>query len=236
VAKGGYSLDLRIENARTTKDIDFSFTGNLNGYWNGEPNSLLDLLNDKAKIDLNDFMVYTVRISTLNLENAPYGGHRFPVEASMAGRRFAAFSIDIAAGDAWFEPHEEITLPNWLGFAGIAPGDIPVIRMEQHFAEKLHAYTQDRDYPNSRVKDLVDLYLILENFQLSKRDLVQIAQATFAKRKDSVYPPIIADPPENWKSRFEAMVSECGLEASMESAFDRVRKYCVQKGIATLPA
>ena len=37
VTKGGYTLDLRLQRARTTKDIDFSFKNNLGGAWKGKP-------------------------------------------------------------------------------------------------------------------------------------------------------------------------------------------------------
>ncbi|MBD3322522.1 MAG: hypothetical protein GF350_15580 [Chitinivibrionales bacterium] len=143
VAKGGYSLELRIHTARTTKDVDFSFRGNLNGYWTGNPEDLQLFLTEKANVDLQDFFIFSVGRASLDLENAPYGGFRFPIEATMAGRRFDFFSIDIAAGDAWFEPHEKLETHNWLGFAGIPPATVPVISLEQQFAhsretEKIH--------------------------------------------------------------------------------------------------
>jgi hypothetical protein len=40
---------------------------------------------------------------------------------------------------------------------------IPIISQEQQFAEKVHAYTLPRKTPNSRVKDLVDILLLIEN-------------------------------------------------------------------------
>lgn len=57
---------------------------------------------------------------------------------------------------------ERITLPGVLAFADIAPRKIEAVHRRQHFAEKLHALT--RDYggrPNTRVKDLVDLALLI---------------------------------------------------------------------------
>ena len=49
-----------------------------------------------------------------------------------------------------------------LGFAEITATNVPVLPLEQHIAEKFHAYT--RTYQggrrSSRVKDLVDLVLI----------------------------------------------------------------------------
>jgi hypothetical protein len=147
IAKGGYTLELRFNNARATKDIDFSFTGDLGGVWKGRPENLQEFLFTYAQVDLEDFFNFVIGPSIGELENAPYGGFRFPIEARMAGRRFTRFSIDIAAGDVWFEPHEKIGLHDWLGFAGIPPAEIPIISKEQQFAEKLHSYSLVRDYP-----------------------------------------------------------------------------------------
>lgn len=42
IVKGGYALELWINNARTTKDIDISFKGTLGGAWTGDPQALQD--------------------------------------------------------------------------------------------------------------------------------------------------------------------------------------------------
>jgi len=117
VMKGGYTLELRLNKSRTTKDIDFSFSGSLDGYWNGSSEGLLEFLQEKAEIDLGDYFVFTIGSATLDLENAPYGGYRFPVQVKMDNRRFATFSIDLAAGDYWCHPHDEIATEDWLQFA-----------------------------------------------------------------------------------------------------------------------
>jgi len=48
-----------------------------------------------------------------------------------------------------------------LTFAGLATPEFAVYPLEDHFAEKLHAYTTPREHP-SRVKDLVDMLLLIE--------------------------------------------------------------------------
>jgi hypothetical protein len=232
VTKGGYSLDLRLESARTTKDIDFSFAGDLDRHWDGTPDGLQAFVAEKMKNDLGDFMAFEVGNATLDLEGAPYGGFRFPVRVRMAGRRFAEFSVDIAAGDAWFEPHDMVELHGWFDFAGIPTTSIPVISMEQQLAEKLHAYTMQRGRPNSRVKDLVDMVLIVESNKLSTERLRQVAEATFAKREESEYPPQFAGPPDAWRSAFAMLAEECRIEKDIDQAADFVRSYCIKAGIA----
>jgi hypothetical protein len=39
---------------------------------------------------------------------------------------------------------------------------VPTLSVEQNWAEKFHAYTHPRENAESRVRDLVDLFLILE--------------------------------------------------------------------------
>ena len=89
IVKGGYALELWINNARTTKEIDISFKGDLGGIWKGDqtsdPKALQDFLQNLAILDTKDFFEFVIGNTVLNLENAPYGGYRFPIEARMAG-------------------------------------------------------------------------------------------------------------------------------------------------------
>ena len=55
--------------------------------------------------------------------------------------------IDVGIDQAQFEPAEELTTPDLLDFAGIEPAHIPAAPLEQHLAEKLHAYTAQRSGP-----------------------------------------------------------------------------------------
>lgn len=231
VVKGGYILELRLERARLTKDIDFSFTGDLGGIWNGKPDRLQTFIQKNVSSDLGDFFSFIVGSASLELENAPYGGFRFSVNALMAERKFITFSVDIAAGDAWFEPHETLPTHDWFDFAGIPGGVIPVISMEQQFSEKLHSYTQSRNYQNSRVKDLVDMVLIIKNQKMSIEKVNEISKATFAKRNNSPYPPELKDPPENWRVVYSALARECGVEENIDKAVEIIRGYCESAGI-----
>jgi hypothetical protein len=233
VTKGGYVLELRAQTgqARLTKDIDFSFTGNLDGAWSGSPDGLQGFLQRKAALDLGDFFTFAVNKATLDLENAPYGGFRYPIEAEMAGRKFISFRVDIAAGDAWSAPHDTLQLHDWFDFAGIPPASIPVISMEQQFAEKLHSYTQVRDYPNSRVKDLVDMVLLMEA-GMSKTRVLKSAKKTFSKRDAHGFPPVFGEPPESWARKYGALARSCGIEEDMARAVESVQEYCRSIGIA----
>ena len=125
----------------------------MGGVWTGErssdPKALQDFLQNLVSFDAKDFFEFIIGNAVLDLDNAPYGGYRFPVEARMAGRVFIKFEVDVAAGDTWLEPHERVKTPDWFGFAGIEAPMIPVISQEQQFSEKVHAYTLPRKTPVS---------------------------------------------------------------------------------------
>jgi hypothetical protein len=243
IVKGGYALELWINKARTTKDIDISFKGNLGGAWEGErssdPKALQDFLQNLVSIDTKDFFDFIIGNTVLDLENAPYGGYRFPIEARMAGRIFIKFEVDVAAGDTWLEPHERVKTPDWFGFAGIEAPMIPVISQEQQFAEKVHAYTLPRKTPNSRVKDLVDILLLIEKGTLKTDRIKSALSKTFQRRKTHSIPSDLPEPPESWKTPFRRMAETCGIPDDIGFAINKIRHFyktlIEERGDETIP-
>jgi predicted nucleotidyltransferase component of viral defense system len=229
IVKGGYALELWINNARTTKDIDISFRGNLGGIWTGErtsdPKALQGFLQNLAAFDAKDYFEFNIGATILDLENAPYGGYRFPIEARMDGRTFIKFEIDVAAGDVWIEPHEQVRAQNWLGFAGIDGPMIQVISQEQQFAEKVHAYTLPRKTANSRVKDLVDILLLIERGTLETGKLADALTKTFQRRKTHPIPADLPEPPDSWSTPFKKMAEMSGLSNELRPAIERARQF-----------
>ncbi len=86
------------------------------------------------------FLLYQIGDSQLDLENAPYGGARYPVSSYIDGKLFVRFQIDVA-GDAIVSETETIQGKDWLGFCGITAPCLKMISVEQQFAEKMHAYS-----------------------------------------------------------------------------------------------
>ena len=168
-------------------------------------------MQDTAAQDTGDFFEFLIGASILNLENAPYGGYRFPVEARLAGRLFIRFDIDLAYGDVWMESRDILEARDWLGFAGIRPPRIPVISREQQFSEKLHAYTLPRNRANSRVKDLVDLVLLIQMGGMGEERVCKAVEMTFQRRGSHPVPEGLPDPPELWQRPFKALAESAGL-------------------------
>lgn len=226
VLKGGYALELRFRQARTTRDLDLTVTGvgTDNG---GVPTAeLRNHLVRAALIRLPDFFVFEVGDATLELDQAPEGGARFPVDARLDGRSFVKFHIDLGSGDAVLEPVDEIAGEDWLGFAGIAPSVVPALSLEQHWAEKLHAYSRPRDgRTNTRVKDLVDLVLLIERETLSADRVRTSVDATFERRRTHDVPQELLPPPAAWSRPFAALAAECRLTHTPETAFAAVAAF-----------
>ncbi len=167
VLKGGYAMELRIESARATKDIDLAMRDEkLYSLGVGHRNLALQetIQECVSQPSVVDFFDFTIGAAQKDFDASPEGGARFPIEAKMDGRIFTKFHLDIGLGDVWTEPFDELVPRDWLGFAGIEPGVFPAISKEQQFAEKLHAYSlrRDGDRQNTRVKDLVDMLLLID--------------------------------------------------------------------------
>jgi hypothetical protein len=219
--KGGYAIELRIETARTTKDIDLSIAAREAI----TPEPLHGLVDDAASLDLADGFVFQVGESILDLDAAPQGGSRFPVQARMAGRPFVGFHVDIGIGDDLIEPTDEIEGEGWFDFAGLPRPEFRMISREQQFAEKLHAYTRPRTVrDNSRVKDLVDLLLLMRT-QMEPRRLRENIERTFAHRATHPIPPELAPPPESWRIRFAELAAQCGIHIEIDSALRSVNEF-----------
>ncbi len=224
--KGGYSMELRVESARTTKDIDLAVRdAKLFGSEDGERNEAIrEELQKHAAADLGDFFVFTIGAPIMDLDAAPNGGGRFPVEVKVDQRLFIGFHLDVGVGDVWIEPLEKMETRDWLAFAGIAAPSILAISKEQQFAEKLHAYTLPRQgRQNSRVKDLVDMTLLIHGEAMDTKKLRAAIKATFQRRSTHEAPAQLPPPPANWAKTFPVLVAECELDEDLDSAFALVR-------------
>ena len=200
-------MELRLRSARTTKDIDLSLPGEV-----GRKGDILERLQDRAATDMGDYFTFAVGLPQMDLDGAPEGGSRYPVIASLAGRVFTKFHLDVGIGDGIVRPTEVVRGRDWLEFAGIPLVPCVAISMEQQFAEKLHAYTRQRERANSRVKDLVDMALLVKMGMRESPKLKEAIQVTFEQRGTHAVPTTFPDPPESWQQPYAQLAGECGLE------------------------
>jgi hypothetical protein len=229
VLKGGYAMQLRISKARATRDVDLAMREiRLASTRGNERNeAILETLQEHADQDLGDYFTFLIADSKVELDGPPYGGTRFHVEARLDGRSFEKFHLDIGIGDVWIEPFEKLTPKEWLGFAGVKTKAFSVISKEQQFAEKLHAYTHPRTQreKNSRVKDLVDMNLLIQTSEMDGRKLNTALSKTFQRRDTHPLDLNISPPPATWGASFTSMAIECGLPSEIKLGFETVYSF-----------
>ena len=227
VLKGGYALELRFRAARSTVDIDLTLQRVVaETSPDGDTSQVVRaMLQSAADTPLGDWFEYAIGPPVLDLTAAPYGGARYPVEARMDERIFARFHLDAGVGDAVMHPLETIECRDWLGFAGIDRARVMMIAREQQFAEKIHAYTLPRNTANSRVKDLVDLALLIGSGGLDTQRILDALRLTFERRGTHDLPAELVPPPADWQIQFQALAEECGLSPDVASVFVGVQEY-----------
>ena len=111
-----------------------------------------------------------------------------------------------------------------------------MISAEQQFAEKLHSYTRPRPGANSRVKDLVDMVLLIENGAMRTGVLRKAVARTFAVHGSHGLPSFLQDPPAFWTAPFRKMARECGITDELGTAVVKVRGFCAVRLPRTAPA
>jgi Nucleotidyl transferase AbiEii toxin, Type IV TA system len=230
IVKGGYSFEVRYGmSARTTKDIDLSLP---------EPSfktegskatnqRLWEDLQEAAAYDLGDHFVIHIGAPQQQFDAPPDGGARFPVEVLLDRRTFAKFHLDVGIGDIVLGSPEWVNGEEFFGFAGISPAKFPILPIAQQFAEKVHSYTLPRKGGiNSRVKDLVDLVLILDKDAPSPKSVKLAVEATFTHRGTHDIPVTIPTAPPTWTSSFTAMAKQVDIsETTVEGAVARLNEY-----------
>lgn len=124
------------------------------------------------------------------------------------------------------EPLEVIEGRDWLEFAGVASPLLYMIPREQQFAEKLHAYTLPRQGTvNGRVRDLVDMVLLIQSATLASNKVAEAIRVTFERRKTRAFPNTLPVPPAEWQKPYEAVARECGLSGQVEDGFEVLRTF-----------
>lgn len=203
--KGGLVLELRLERARTTKDVDLRMLGS--------PDDILAKLQEAGRRDLGDFMTFEVgpdeEHPAIQNDGMQYDGLRFRAECKLAGKLYGQrFGVDVAFGDPMLGEPDVVVGEDVLAFAGIAPPTLRLYPIETHIAEKLHAYTMPRTRPNSRVKDLPDIALLATAQILDAKRLRDALEQTFTFRKTHALPASLPDPMPAWATPYSAMARE----------------------------
>ncbi len=209
VLKGGFALEIRLGlDARATKDLDVLRWGDANL----SAMTLQDLLDEALDVDLGDGFTFVVRVpKPVRVEDVLPDTWRVVVDAYAHGSRFAEAVMDvITRAEAPVEAPEVMLVPAILDEP---PVHIAVVDIHRQAAEKFHAYTRlyAHERPSSRVKDLVDLALLIETELLETGPLGRALRGVFAERDDAPPPTELPQPPGEWVAPFARLADDTSL-------------------------
>lgn len=209
ILKGALALDFRLgPRTRTTKDMDLARADD-------EEAATADFIAAQAA-QVDDFFSFVVE-KARDLGERAEGAVRYHVRAELAGRLFEDAVVDVGFSDALPQTVDRLRGPDLLSFAEIDPVEVPALSLEQHVAEKVHAYsrTYGQGFTSSRVKDLVDLVLVKSFASLDADRLRESLAETFEKRRQHQLPEALPPPPPDWAPAYRRLASELGLDPNL---------------------
>ncbi len=227
VLKGGMALELRMGNrARATRDLDLALRGAVPEGVTGEwiRSVLAEALTSDPDNDWFEFRI--LGDHPIMPKEADDDGWRFQINARLAGKTFERVRVDVVPESEESLETERLRLPAVLDFAGIGAVEIDAVGRREHFAEKLHALTRPRTRPNSRVKDLADLVLLIDGGLPADAQLLGVARHVFETAGPHEIPREIKDPPEFWQQRYSQLVTDLELSAmTLDEAMKLLRTF-----------
>ncbi len=207
VLKGGMALEVRLgDQARITKDVDLGLRETTTDS-TAIRGRLIDALEED--VDADGFVFEVGIVKQMREDGAGHPSWRAPVRLSLAGKEFGGISVDISPRPYELTATDRKTIPTALDFVGVAPVEMEIIDIHRHAAEKLHAMLRTYgDGESSRVRDLVDLMLILEHEELDLRVLADTIRTVWQERDDVEPPTAFPGVPKGWPARYEQLASE----------------------------
>lgn len=211
VLKGGLALELRLERARTTRDLDLRVLGN-----SARLDEHLRAI-ESFRPDPDDHFHFTIAPATRGPDmlgaGVKYDGYRFKVTAALAGKPFVSFGLDVAYGDPILGEPDLLRGTDFFDKYGIPPVMIRAYPATTHLAEKLHAYTLPRARVNMRMKDLIDMPLIgLALDGTTASELREAFSLTFDFRDTHPIPSSLPQPPDQWRGPYDRLRAEESLD------------------------
>ena len=227
--KGGFAMQLRVgEKARGTRDLDVGANLAMFGKTPPSAQEVRKQLARAAAQDEGDYFEFSVAESRdIAPEAEEVLAFRFPIKGFLDGRLFESFHIDVGLGDSLVAPPVDLHGSDLLGFAEIPRPVFRATTIQQHFAEKIHALTREwENRENTRVRDLVDLMLLLDHGLPDAEEARHAIQAVFDARNSHAVPPELPDVPGSWEPLYakQAREQELGQE-NVGAAMMRLRNY-----------
>lgn len=225
VLKGGFALEVRLADvARATRDLDLA------ALVDTSTTGIQDQLDEALDHDVDDdgftFVVSAAR--RIAPEQAGVAAWGTSVNAHLGGRLFQSVHVDVSARpEEVRDGVERLVVPPGVDGVGLAPVSVLTVDVAQHAAEKFHALT--RGYadgrPSSRVKDLVDIVLLIEAGLLPDDRLGERLIHVHAVRDGALPPARIPEPPAAWRVEYARLVADLRLATTdVDEAMAMIRR------------
>jgi len=209
VLKGGAALEFRMpDRARATRDIDLADTHASTIV--DAVDGVIEAIGEDPFGDHFSFRVTRRRQLADDTHRGPV--ERLSVDALIGGRIFEKFVVDVVMPSGSMPPTDVLLLGEVVGFAGLPRVGISVVDLRTHWAEKLSAYCRRYgDRPNTRVKDLVDLVLLIEQGLDPDNELLAVVEGTFSSRGQELPGATVPSMADEWADPFQKLAGELGL-------------------------
>ncbi len=212
--KGGVALEYRLQQARATVDVDISTHLSLD--------QMTNTLRASTAVELNDY--FGLRLGQRSKPVEDVGVYRFKLTVLYEDDRvFEELKLDVGFADPGLGEPQELTAPPFLEFAGIKPTTVRAVSIEQHLAEKIHAYTKPRgNRESTRVKDLVDMALLIDDPLLDKDLLAETVRTVFARCATHDIPATLPEPPLSWRVAYPRLAANLPVPQTSDEAHRHV--------------
>jgi hypothetical protein len=196
VLKGGTAVLARVNDARTTKDVDR--LGELDNI-----DVALGRLRSAAGVDLGDhfrFIITGHERTVVGTGQPHVDGYRVHVDAYCGAVKRHTFGVDLVTGSLLTTVPDVQTPTPALNLRGLIPPTLRLYPVVDHIADKLCAtqstYSAAGDRPSSRVRDLVDLVVFARSQDVDGDALINAIRAKWTHQGLTGDP--LFDPPVHW--------------------------------------
>lgn len=227
VLTGGYSLELRLPKSRSTTDIDLYIRDLklLSASEDEQRQAILYALRQQAENQTDDLFSFEIERVLGKLHGPKAGGIRCLVIARIDNKDYHRFHVDVAIVPEQVLETEFITPSDKLAFAGVECKPVSTLQREEIFANKIHAYTRPRQSENTRVEDIIDMALLIENDIDNDKTLYALGKVFAASADHQTIPTTLLPPPAAWEKEFQAISDRRNLTLSLEQSFNLVHDF-----------
>lgn len=211
VLKGGMALEVRLhDDARLTKDIDLGLRDEVRN-----APDLHERLMEILTTDLDhDYFIFTVGPpERLRDDSVGFPTWRAKVGAELADKPFGRIQLDVSPRAHELHVTDRLAMPNSLAFAGVPAVEVEAVDIHRHAAEKFHGMLRDfGERDNSRVRDLVDLIILLEHDLLVPERTAAAIRTVWLERNHTEPPDELPPLPESWPDRYQRLATSHALD------------------------